>query len=68
MSCRGSAATVWKPATSRTPGPSSAFACSAADPCHGRITCQARPPTAVASGVVVSQRILPSGTCSLIDR
>src|SRR5206468_3871382 len=62
----GFAATVWNPATRRTSGARIALACSAAEPCHGLRTCHARPPTAVASGVVVSTTIRPAGICSLI--
>ena len=46
-----------------------ALACSAAEPCHGRTTCHARPPTAVASGLVQSHDDLAVGfTWSLIAR
>jgi len=51
------AAIVWNAETILGPEPNIALAASAAEPCHGVITCQARPPTAVASGLVASQTI-----------
>ena len=66
--CSCSAETVWNPATRRAPEGSNAFACSAAEPAHGVITSQARPPTAVARGVVVSHTNAAGRRADLIER
>jgi hypothetical protein len=54
---------VWNAATSRVPFGRSVFTNSAADPCQGRIACEARPPTADINGLVQSHTMV----CDAID-
>ena len=61
------APTVWNAATRRVPCGRSVRTNSAADPCHGWIACDARPPTALINGLVQSQTTVPVRIDGAID-